>query len=157
MPLVTELDLPEIDLNDPALTGERWHEAMRELRDGGAWLARAPLGTVVLDRAAGEQFLRTKSAIFPGLLLAQLFNIDDGPLYEQMVRNIIYVNGSDHSRLRGLVNPALNPRAVERYRPVMRAILEDLWPAVAAAGSFDSVAEDRMRHGRARRGRATPA
>jgi cytochrome P450 len=140
MPLVTELDLPEIDLNDPELRGERWHEVMRELRDSGSWLARAPLGTVVLDRAAGEQFLRTKSAIFPGLLLAQLFNISDGPLYEQMVRNIINVNGSDHSRLRSLVNPALSPRAVERYRPFMREILEDLWPAVATARTVDFVA-----------------
>ena len=141
MPLVTDLDLPEIDLADPALRGARWHDAMRELRDGGSWLARAPLGTVVLDRAAGEQFLRTKSAIFPGLLLAQLFSIDDGPLYEQMVRNIINVNGSDHSRLRSLVNPALSPRAAERYRPLMREILADLWPGVAAAGEFDFVAE----------------
>jgi cytochrome P450 len=141
MPLVSDLDLPEIDLNDPGLRGERWHDAMRELRDSGAWLARAPLGTVVLDRAAGEQFLRTKSAIFPGLLLAQLFDITDGPLYEQMVHNIINVNGADHSRLRSLVNPALSPRAAARYRPVMRAILEDLWPKAAAGGSFDFVAE----------------
>lgn len=141
MPAVTQLDLPEIDLADPALRGERWHEAMRELQAGGSWLARTPLGTLVLDRAAGEQFLRTRSAIFPGLLLAQLFNITDGPLYEQMTRNIINVNGADHSRLRGLVNPALSPRAVERYRPVMREILDDLWPAVAAADSFDFVAE----------------
>jgi cytochrome P450 len=139
MPLVTELDLPEMDLNDPELRGGRWHEAMRELRDSGAWLARAPLGTVVLDREAGEQFLRTKSAIFPGLLLAQIFGITEGPLYEQMVRNIINVNGKDHARLRGLVNPALSPRAVERYRPVMREILTDLWPALAEAGSFDFV------------------
>jgi cytochrome P450 len=141
VPDVSELDLPEIDLNDPALKGERWHAAMRELQASGSWLARAPLGTVVLDRAAGEQFLRTKSAIFPGLLLAELFGITDGPLYEQMTRNIINVNGGDHSRLRSLVNPALSPRAVERYRPVMRDILEDLWPAVAAAESFDFVAE----------------
>jgi cytochrome P450 len=141
VPVVTELDLPEIDLNDPELRGARWHDVMRELQAGGSWLARAPLGTVVLDRAAGEQFLRTKSAIFPGLLLAQLFNITDGPLYEQMVRNIINVNGSDHSRLRGLVNPALSPRAATRYRPMMREILDDLWPAVAAAGTVDFVAE----------------
>jgi cytochrome P450 len=141
MPLVTDLDLPEIDLADPQLRGERWHEAMRKLRASGSWLARAPLGTVVLDRAAGELFLRTKSAIFPGLLIAQLFGIDDGPLYEQMVRNIINVNGADHARLRGLVNPALSPRAAERYRPLMRSILADLWPAVAAAGSVDFVAE----------------
>ena len=141
MPLVTDLDLPELDLNDPTLRGARWHEVMRELRDSGSWLARAPLGTVVLDRAAGEHFLRTKSAIFPGLLLAQLFNITDGPLYEQMTRNIINVNGSDHARLRSLVNPALSPRAAERYRPLMREILQDLWPAAAAARQFDFVAQ----------------
>ena len=95
----------------------------------------------MLDRAAGEQFLRTKSAIFPGLLLAQLFNVTDGPLYEQMVRNIINVNGAAHGRLRRLVNPALSPRAVDRYRPVMRAILEDLWPPSGAAERFDFVAQ----------------
>ena len=50
----------------------------------------------------------------------------DGPLYEQMKRNILHVNGPDHSRLRSLVNPALSPRAVERYRPAMRAFLEGL-------------------------------
>jgi cytochrome P450 len=138
---VGELDLPEIDLGDPELRGDRWHDAMRALRDSGAWLARTPLGTVVLDRAAGEQFLRTKSAIFPGLLLAQLFGISDGPLHEQMVRNIINVNGPAHSRLRGLVNPALSPRAADRYRPVMRAILADLWPPAAAEEGFDFVAE----------------
>src|SRR3954469_17243010 len=112
---------------------------MRQLRDRGAWLARAPLATVVLDRAAGEQFLRTKSAIFPGLLLAQLFEITEGPLYEQMVRNIINVNGADHSRLRGLVNPALSPRAADRYRPRMREILEDLWTGVPRDEPFDFV------------------
>src|SRR5581483_1655985 len=34
--------------------------------------------------------------------------------------------GPDHSRLRSLVNPALSPRAVERYRPRMRGFLEGL-------------------------------
>lgn len=139
MPLVTELDLPELDPNDPALRGERWHDAMRALRTGGSWLARAPLGVVVLDRAAGERLLRTRSAIFPGLLLAEIFGITEGPLHEQMVRNIININGEDHARLRGLVNTALSPRAVQRYRPMMRDILEDLWPPVAAGETFDFV------------------
>jgi cytochrome P450 len=137
--LVTDLELPELDPNDPELRGERWHAAMRDLGAQGSWLAKAPLGVIVLDRAAGEQFLRTRSAIFPGLLLAQLFDITDGPLHEQIVRNIINVNGPDHARLRGLVNPALSPRAVERYRPVMRAILEDLWTTVPRGEPFDFV------------------
>ena len=53
-----------------------------------------------------------------------MFGIADGPLHEEIVRNIININGADHGRLRRLVNPALSPRAVERYRPAMRRFLE---------------------------------
>ena len=139
MTALADLELPEIDPSDPALSGERWHEAMRRAADSGEWLARAPLATVVLDREAGEFFLRTKAAIFPGVLLADLFAITDGPLREQVVRNIINVNGADHGRLRKLVNPALAPRAVDRYRPAMREILAELWEPVAERGRCDLV------------------
>jgi cytochrome P450 len=139
MPLVADLPLPELDVSDPELRGERWHAAMDELRAGGHWLARAPLATVVLDRAAGEHFLRTKAAIFPGVLIAELFGITDGPLHEQVTRNIINVNGEAHRRLRSLVNPALAPRAVDRYRPAMRGFLQDLWSEVEADGRCELV------------------
>jgi cytochrome P450 len=139
MPLVADLPLPELDVSDPELRGERWHAAMDELRASGHWLARAPLATVVLDRAAGEHFLRTKAAIFPGVLIAELFGITDGPLHEQVTRNIINVNGAAHSRLRSLVNPALAPRAVDRYRPAMRGFLDELWSAVEANGRCELV------------------
>ena len=141
MAVLNDLDLPAFDPADPELRGDRWHLAMQELRATGSWLAQAPLGVLVLDRHAGEQFLRTRSAIFPGLLLAEIFDISEGPLHEQMTRNIININGAAHSRLRGLVNPALSPRAVERYRPAMRQILTDLWQAIDTAAPIDFVRE----------------
>src|SRR6202034_359370 len=101
------------------------HAAMRELR-AESWLAAGPFGYIVLEREAGELFLRTRSAIFPGLKIAEIFEVDEGPLYEEMRRNILHINGADHSRLRSLVNPALSPRAVERYRPAMRGFLGEL-------------------------------
>jgi cytochrome P450 len=127
-----ELELPAFDYTDPAMRGERFHEAMREVRAQG-WLAQAPFGYMVLDRESAEFFLRTKAAIFPGMKIAEIFGVTEGPLYEQMQRNILHVNGADHSRLRGLVNPALSPRAVERYRPAMRGFLEGLLEAAVAA------------------------
>ena len=139
MTLLADLELPELDPTDPELKGERWHDTMRELQRSGEWLARGPLATIVLDREAGEFFLRTKAALFPGVLLADLFAVTEGPLREQVVRNIINVNGADHGRLRRLVNPALAPRAVERYRPVMREILAELWESVATDGRCDLV------------------
>ena len=64
-----------------------------------SWLAKAELGYFVLDREAATFFLRTKSATFPGMKIAELFGVEDGPLYEEMRRNILHVNGADHSRL----------------------------------------------------------
>jgi cytochrome P450 len=139
MAQLADLDLPEIDLTDPALSGERWHESMKELVGSGNWLARAPLATVVLERESGEFFLRSKATIFPGIYLAELFSITEGPLHEEVVNNIINVNGTDHGRLRRLLNPALSPKAANRYRPVMREILADLWAEIAEDGRCDLV------------------
>lgn len=134
MTLVSELELPGFDYTDPSLRGERFHEAMRECSARG-WLASGPYGYIVLDREAGEWWLRTREAIFPGMTIAEIFDVREGPLYEQMKRNILHVNGPDHTRLRGLVNPALSARAVERYRPAMRGFLEGLWADACAAGT----------------------
>jgi cytochrome P450 len=125
MTLVSELELESFDYTDPGMYGARFHEAMRELRAHG-WLASGPFGYVVLDRESAEFFLRTRAASFPGMKIAEIFGVSEGPLWEQMKRNILNVNGADHSRLRSLVNPALSPRAVERYRPMMRGFLKDL-------------------------------
>jgi cytochrome P450 len=134
MTLVSELELPGFDYTDPSLRGERFHATMRELRSARGWLASGPYGYIVLDREAGEWFLRTREAIFPGMTIAEIFDVREGPLYEQMRRNILHVNGPDHTRLRSLVNPALSARAVERYRPAMREFLEGLFAQACTAG-----------------------
>jgi len=139
MTLVSELTLPKLDLSDPHLKGELWHAGMKSMIESGEWMAEAPLATVILDREAGEFFLRSKSAVFPGVLIAQIFGIDDGPLYEQIVNNIINVNGEAHRRLRGLVNPSLSPRAAKTYRPAMREFLEALWRDVDGREEFDFI------------------
>ncbi|MCB0857694.1 MAG: cytochrome P450 [Solirubrobacterales bacterium] len=124
---VTDLDLPALDPADPSLSGWKWHVEANALIDTGNWLAQGPLSLIVIDREAGEFFLRSRVAEFPGKLIGELFGITDGPLHEQIVANIINQSGEDHRRLRSLVNPALTPRAAEAWRPAMREILESLW------------------------------
>ncbi len=141
MPLATELELPTFDHTDPELHGERYRAAMAGLRGHEGWLAASPFGFIVLDRDAGEFFLRTRDAVFPGLTIAQLFGIADGPLHEEIVNNIININGADHRRLRNLVNPALAPRAIDRYRPAMRRFLERLLGEIAADGRCEFIGE----------------
>jgi cytochrome P450 len=135
MPLVSELELPDFDYTDASLRGSSFHEAMDTLR-GEGWLAKGPFGYITVDRESSEFFLRTRSAIFPGMKIAEIFGVSSGALFEQMKRNILHVNGPDHSRLRSLVNPALSPRAVERYRPIMRGFLEEL---MERAGSGETI------------------
>jgi cytochrome P450 len=111
---------------------------MNELA-GRGWLASSPLGFFVLDREAAAFFLRTKSATFPGMKIAEMFGIEDGPLYEEMQRNILHIDGDHHRRLRNLVNPAFTPRSADRWRPAMRDFLAQLWEGVADQGRCEFV------------------
>ena len=58
-----------------------------------------------------------------------------------MRRNILHLDGSDHRRLRQLVNPFFTPRAADRWRPTMRGFLEQLWAPLAGRGSCEAVEE----------------
>src|SRR3954468_17348303 len=138
MPAASELDLPHFDYTDLSLTGDRFHETMRGLREQ-SWLARSDLGFVALDREAANFFLKSKSAIFPGVMMFELLGITEGPLYESLSKNIITLNGEQHKRLRSLVHDEFTPKAADRYRPAMRAFLEELFEPIAAAGRCDFV------------------
>ncbi len=133
MTRVDELQLPTLDYTDPALRGARFHETLRTLRAQG-WLAAGPYGYAVLDRETSELFLRTRQAIFPGMTIAQIFDVREGPLYEEMRHNILHIHGPDHTRLRSLVNPAFSPRAVERHRPAMRTLIEGIFAELDGGG-----------------------
>lgn len=135
MTLVEELQgLASFDYTDPEIRGPAFHAALADLRSEG-WLAKGPYGYLVLDREAGEHFLRSRDATFPGAAIAELFQVQEGPLLEEMRRNILHLNGSDHSRLRSLLNPSLSPRAVQQHRPAMRRLLQESF--VAMAGNTD--------------------
>ncbi len=138
MSLVTEMELPELDYLGPELKGDRFHEVMAELAER-SWLATSPIGFFVLDREAAAFFLRTRSATFPGMKIAEMFQVREGPLLEEMRRNILHVNGDQHRRLRNLVNPAFTPRSADRWRPAMREYLARLWEPLAGESACDFV------------------
>jgi cytochrome P450 len=138
MPQVAELELPELDFFDVGLRGQRFHDTMDELSQAG-WLATSPVGFFVLDRESAAFFLRTKAATFPGMKIAEMFEVPEGPLLEQMRRNILHINGDDHRRLRNLVNPAFTPRSADKWRPAMREFLERLWEPLAGADRCEFV------------------
>src|SRR5207344_3577874 len=129
MAIVTELELPEFDYLADDLTGEIYHQRLADVRSRG-WLASAPLSYLVLDREAGEFFLRSKGTVFPGREIADLFGVTGGRLREQIDANILNQTGAQHRRLRALVGPSFSPRAADKWRPVMRGFLADLWQGI---------------------------
>jgi cytochrome P450 len=139
---VTELELPDIDLNSAELAGDNYHLMLASLPRPGerGWLARSPLAYLVLDHESAEFFLRSKDVAFPGIQIADLFGVSAGRLREQIESNIINQQGAQHRRLRGLVGPAFSPRAAQRWRPVMREFLARLWAPLADVGGCDFVA-----------------
>jgi len=138
MTAVTELDLPAIDLSSEDFAGDRYHQLLAEVR-GQGWLASSPVAFVVLDREAGEFFLRARETAFPGREIADLFGVTGGPLREQIDANILNQQGERPRRLRALVGPAFTPRAADRWRPVMRGFLGELWDQITPATSCDFV------------------
>jgi len=139
MNLVSELDLPAFDYTAPDFSADRYHQQLAETRRLG-WLAKSPLAYIVLDRDSGEFFLRSKATAFPGRQIAEFFGVTGGPLADHIDANILNLTGAQHRRLRSLVGPALTPRKADRWRPVMRGFLDQLWSRVAAYGSCDFAA-----------------
>jgi len=139
MNLVSDLDLPVFDYSAPDSSADRYHQQLAETRQQG-WLAKSPLAYFVLDHDSGEFFLRSRATAFPGRQIAEFFGVTGGPLADHIDANILNLTGEQHRRLRALVGPAFTPRRADRWRPVMRGFLEDLWSAVAAGSGCDFVA-----------------
>ena len=139
MNLVSDLDLPAFDYTAPDFSADRYHQQLAATRQLG-WLAKSPLAYIVLDHDSGEFFLRSRATAFPGRQIAEFFGVTGGPLADHIDTNILNLTGDQHRRLRALVGPALTPRAADRWRPVMRGFLEDLWGRVEPYGGCDFVA-----------------
>ena len=139
MNLVSDLTLPVFDYTAPDFSADRYHQQLAETSQQG-WLAKSPLAYIVLDHDSGEFFLRSRATAFPGRQIAEFFGVTAGPLADHIDANILNLAGDQHRRLRALVGPALAPRKADRWRPVMRGFLEQLWGQVAAHGSCEFVA-----------------
>ena len=112
MTLAGDLDLPDFDFSDPDLIGETYHRRLAAVREQ-SWLARSPIALLVLDRAAGDFFLRSRSTAFPGRQIAELFGITAGPLFAHIDANILNLSDETHRRLRSIVGGAFTPVAAK--------------------------------------------
>jgi len=125
-------DAPFVNVFDDAFRADP-QPIIDELRHSG-WLARTPIGCLVIGREQVHSLLsdpRLHSALMP---LVQIQGVAGGRIAELVSAAVLAMDGPDHARVRRLVSRAFTPRAVEPYRPAMRALVEELVAPLAGRG-----------------------
>lgn len=132
---VDELDLPSYD---HVADAPDFHAALGELA-AQSWIARGALGYAILDHEAGNAVLRDRRMAFPAMELLELQGVTEGLIWDRNADGLMVQSGDAHSRLRRMLAPAFTPRAAERLRPRLAALVEELWAPVADQGRCEFV------------------
>ena len=123
-PLV-ELGDVEVALNPSGL--------FDELR-AQSWLVRSAFGGLVIGREQVQALLADRRLRSPVTQFIEMQGVTNGLVHDRMCRTPLAIDGDDHTRVRNLVRAAFTPKAVDRHRPLMRAILDALVDPVARQG-----------------------
>src|ERR1043165_3759844 len=130
---------PEIRAN-PYPTYKRMREA------GRVWYpedeARSPIFTHYEDCAAilrDPERWSNDSSNSKYADMADDVDMGGGLLGALNARPMLFTDPPEHTRLRGLVNKAFTPRQVDRLRPRMESIVDELLDEVAGAGGMDII------------------
>ncbi len=132
-------DAPFLDIFDPAF--ERDPASVITALRAQSWVVRTPLGALVIARDKVEALLgdpRLRSSL---LDFARLQGVSEGPMYDMLALTLLAIDGPDHTRLRKLVSRAFTPRSIEKLRPAMTALVEQLVAGFAERGRCEFMAE----------------
>jgi cytochrome P450 len=137
--VVSALDLPTIP---QAVIDRREALALFDRYRGTSWLVRNEFGYVLTRYEDCVAILRDRRFFSAAGLVAQLEGVTDAEFLRRSERpSILSMEGADHSRLRRLVAPAFTPKAADRLRPFMRAVIKELVDPVAPTGRCELVAD----------------
>ncbi|MGO4685449.1 cytochrome P450 [Hyphomicrobium sp. 2TAF46] len=130
-------EAPFLNLADPDFSVRS--EAVREARNK-CWYARTPYGIAVLRYAEIGSLLRD-ARLRQGSYRWPAHNRASGLFAEWWLRMLLNRVGTDHDRLRRLVNPAFSPRLVTPLIPRFEAIAEEIIMAFKARGRCEFMSE----------------
>jgi cytochrome P450 len=117
-------DAPFLNWLDPAVQADP-EPVYAELRTRTA-VARTPLGATVLRRDDVHRLLSDPRLVTALPHLVRFQGVADGPMHDMLAATVLAMDGADHTRLRRLVSRSFSPRAADRHRPGMRALVQEL-------------------------------
>jgi cytochrome P450 len=92
-------------------------------------------------RVLRDRNFTTDRSDVPIMKLAARLSRNDPDMTATIERNLLTMDGPDHARLRRLVSNAFTPRRVERLRPKLEALVDDLLDQAGEAGEMELVAD----------------
>ncbi|MEU3659976.1 cytochrome P450 [Streptomyces sp. NPDC032940] len=102
---------------------------LRELREASPFTDPAS-GIVVVGRRADCETVLRSPRVSSNRLGAGITKVPQQP-------NLLNLDAPDHTRLRRLAGKAFKPRVIERWRPRVQAIVDELIAGIAASGAED--------------------
>ena len=127
-----------LELADPdfSVTSAQVHQAREE-----SWYARTSYGLAILrhdqaSRLISHPALRQGSSAWPAH-----HGITAGPFADWFANWVLNKEGTDHRRLRKLLNPAFSRRHIEALRPRFRSLAAELADSFGANGSCEFMAD----------------
>ena len=135
---VDQLTLPTV-LVDALDRSER--EAVVASARSESWLAKSLFGYMVYDYDDVVAILRDKRWHSAASVIVEMSGITDPAFTENRRESILSAEGDVHTRLRRLVAPAFSPRAADRLRPYMRAVMNGLVDQIATSGRTEFVVD----------------
>lgn len=122
---LSEMSLPEIDINSPAFLRDP-HALYAEARKS-SWIAKFQSGYVLLDYADMKSILTDKRCRTPNKDITKIAGVKKGSPFERWNDHFLFaLDGAPHARLRKIVAPAFTRREVNRFRPLMCKTINEL-------------------------------
>jgi cytochrome P450 enzyme len=130
---------PGYDVNPyPVLEGLRTKTPVVYWEQGRGWLVSRYEDALAVLRDA-QRFTPNKNVWEFASVLGNAALIPE--LVELNMSGLFALSGADHARVRKLVSPALTPRAIERLRPEVQGIVDEVLDAAAAKGTINVVSD----------------
>ena len=137
MPLVSELDLPYLAIQDAGFAADPL-PLFAAARQQHPWLARSDFGYLVHEYEAIRDLTWMDDKFNPSLdAVIDLMNAKGTPWGEFMDGLMLSKDPPEHTRLRNSVAASFTPRTANRMRPLMREVVSGLLDEWLPKGRFD--------------------
>lgn len=110
-----------------------WDEGL-----GGAWAVTTHEG--VMTGMRDQRFSAQREEITTDWIPEEMKPILEQPIYA-LARQMLFLDPPDHTRMRGLVSRAFTPRMIEKLRPRIQQIVDELLEPILAKGHLEVINE----------------